>query len=330
MLPTNTPTPPTAALDDFIARWAESSGAERANKDSFLNELCDVLGVPRPNPTTGSSDKDQYCFEKDALTPHEGGKVSTGKIDLSKAGCFILEAKQGSEAGAAKLGTAKRGTAMWGVAMQAAYGQALGYAQTFDNPPPFLVVCDIGYCFELYAAFDGTRNYRDFPNAQHKRIYLRDLAEHLDTLRVVFTAPLTLDPAKRTTKVTRTIAEHLAQLARALEAQGHENQAIASFLMRCIFTMFAEDAGLIPERTFTKFLEEAWLPNPVRFKDEVEDLWQKMNTGGALVGIGKILRFNGGLFANPTGSRVHRRKSAVHRNQADAPDARRRVRRGDP
>jgi hypothetical protein len=40
-------------LSSFISRWSASSGAERANKDSFLNELCDVLGVPRPDPTRG-------------------------------------------------------------------------------------------------------------------------------------------------------------------------------------------------------------------------------------------------------------------------------------
>jgi hypothetical protein len=35
---------------------------------------------------------------------------------------------------------------------QAAFGQALGYARTLASPPPFLVTCDIGYCFDLYAA----------------------------------------------------------------------------------------------------------------------------------------------------------------------------------
>jgi hypothetical protein len=29
------------SLDVFIARWSASGDAERANKDSFLNELCD-------------------------------------------------------------------------------------------------------------------------------------------------------------------------------------------------------------------------------------------------------------------------------------------------
>jgi hypothetical protein len=32
-------------FERFIARWSPSSAAERANKDTFLVELCDVLGV---------------------------------------------------------------------------------------------------------------------------------------------------------------------------------------------------------------------------------------------------------------------------------------------
>lgn len=187
---------------------------------------------------------------------------------------------------------------MWAAAMQAAQGQAVGYANTFDSPPPFLIVCDIGHCFDLYAAFDGSRNYRDFPSAQHKRIFLRDLGSHTETLRTIFLTPHALDPSKRTTKVTREIAGHLAELARDLEGQTHAPADIATFLMRCIFTMFAEDAGLLPDRAFTTLLEKEWIPNPDRFADEVTQLWQKMNTGGALIGVGKILHFNGGLFAD--------------------------------
>jgi hypothetical protein len=35
----------------FITRWtAREGGAERANYQMFLTELCDVLGVARPDP----------------------------------------------------------------------------------------------------------------------------------------------------------------------------------------------------------------------------------------------------------------------------------------
>ena len=80
------------SLPDFIAKWLDSGAAERANKDAFLIELCDILDVPRPTPTTGDAERDTYVFEKDAILPHEGGKTTIGKIDLYKAGAFILEA----------------------------------------------------------------------------------------------------------------------------------------------------------------------------------------------------------------------------------------------
>ena len=284
-------------LDEFIERWSKSGAAERANKDQFLAELCDALDVPRPDPTTGDPARDLYVFECDAIQVAEGQKQSIGKIDLYKDGCFLLEAKQGSEAGSPKLGTAKRGTAGWNVAMRDAFGQALGYSRTIARRPPFLITCDIGHCFDLYATFDGSWDYRPFPNAQTNRIFLSDLPAHRDTLRAIFLDPHSLDPARRAAKVTREVAGHIAELARELEEAGHGSETVAAFLMRCLFTMFAEDVGLLPERTFVKLLEDECIPNPAKFPVQVMNLWAAMNEGGFWP-TGKLLRFNGGLFAD--------------------------------
>lgn len=287
-------------FDEFISRWKNSSGAERANKDQFLSELADVLGVERPKPTTGDPERDTYVFEKDVVIAHEDGKKSIGKIDLYKHGFFLLEAKQGSEALSKKLGTARRGTPSWNIAMQDAYGQALGYARTLGAPPPFLIICDIGYCFDLYASFDGSGNYRKWPDALSSRIYLTQLEKHADTFRAIFTDPHSLDQSKIAARVTRDIAGHIANLARTLETAGHAPEFVAQFLMRCLFTMFAEDVELIRKGLFAQALQERWIPNPDSFKPEVEDLWRTMNEGGNMFGVGRILRFNGGLFADPT------------------------------
>ena len=147
-------------VEGFIAKWAASEASERANKDSFLNELCWVLGVPVPDPVTRDADRDRYVFEKDATLINEGKKNSVGKIDLYKHGCFVLEAKQGSSDGAKKQGSGRRGTAGWTVMMHNAFGQAIGYAKVLDEPTPFVVVCDIGHCFDLYACFDRSPHFR--------------------------------------------------------------------------------------------------------------------------------------------------------------------------
>jgi len=240
------------------------------------------------------------CSRKTAPFRVEGDKVTIRKIDLYKAGCFILEAKQGSEQGALKLGTARRGTPPWHWEMQKAYGQALGYARSFDRPPPFLIVADLGFCFDLYASFDGSHVYAPFPSAQTSRIHVKDLAAHIDTLKAAFTDPLSLDPSRRSIAVTREVAAHLAELKRSLDKDEHAPEEIAKFLMRCLFTMFAEDVGLLPERIFTDALEKLWLASPKSFPGGIESLWRAMNDGTSFGFVGKLLKFNGGLFKSPT------------------------------
>ena len=85
--------PSQDAVGQFVARWRDSQAAERANYVSFLNELCDVIGVARPNPTTKDGARDDYVYER-AVTFDDGeGATSTRFIDLYKRGCFVLEAK---------------------------------------------------------------------------------------------------------------------------------------------------------------------------------------------------------------------------------------------
>lgn len=277
-------------LESFIARWTASGDAERANKDSFLNELCDVLGVERPHPKTGDPTRDLYVFEKDVMRTRDAG-TSFGWVDLYKHDSFLLEAKQG-----AATGPKRRDSPAWNLMMSAAQGQALGYSAHMNEPPPFLIVCDIGYCFDIYASFDGTGVYRAFPDGHRKRFFLRDLAEHVDLLRTIWTDPHSLDPSTRLAAVTREIAVQIAALARALEAAGQDPERVATFLMRCLFTMFAEDVGLLPDKLFTHALENYWLPNPASFPGGVGSLWRAMDRGSDYV-TGKLLHFNGGLFS---------------------------------
>ena len=47
----------------FIARWAAATASERANSQPFLCELCDVLGVARPEPTRGGLMLSEFGFD---------------------------------------------------------------------------------------------------------------------------------------------------------------------------------------------------------------------------------------------------------------------------
>ncbi|HOI10482.1 MAG TPA: class I SAM-dependent DNA methyltransferase, partial [Myxococcota bacterium] len=95
--------------------------------------------------------------------------------------------------------------------------------------------------------------------------------------------------------MTREVAAHLAGLARDLEAQKHDPETVARFLMRCLFTMFAEDVALLEDHIFTRTLADVWIAHPERFPAGIESLWHEMDRGG-LWGAHPIRRFNGGLF----------------------------------
>jgi hypothetical protein len=79
--------------------------------------------------------------------------------------------------------------------------------------------------------------------------------------------------------VTRAIAERLAAVSKVLERQNHLPEEVAMFLMRCLFTMFAEDVGLLPEKSFKEVLEQCE-QDPDTFQHDVGQLWEAMNDGG--------------------------------------------------
>jgi hypothetical protein len=303
-------------VEAFIARWGASAGAERANYQLFLAELCDLLGVPRPNPSVADEAANTYVFDKAVTFRAADGATSTGYIDLYRRGAFVCETKQSVERPAKdplsvadpaapkprrKAGTSVRGTGGWDDSMIAARGQAEGYVRALpDDNPPFLLVIDIGHSFELYADFSRLgKVYTAFPDARSHRFSLDALRDEAirDRLKSLWLDPLALDPARRAAKVTREIAERIAILARRLEASGHDPESVAWFLIRCLFSFFAEDVGLMPKGSFTELLVSL-RANPEQFVPLVGEVWRTMNTGGFSAAVrARIKKFNGGVFA---------------------------------
>ncbi|WP_435751568.1 class I SAM-dependent DNA methyltransferase [Thauera sp. AutoDN2] len=290
--PADSATP--AALDTFIARWQHAGGSERANYQLFLTELCELLGLPRPDPAGDDTRDNAYVFERRVVMRQPNGSTNNGFIDLYRRGAFVLEAKQTGRT---------LDTSGWDKAMLRAHNQADQYARALpadEGRPPFILVTDVGRDIELYAEFSRSgATYTPYPDPRSHRIRLEDLRRDdiLQRLRDVWLDPLSLDPARRSARVTREIADRLASLAKSLEAAGHPPQQVAGFLMRALFTMFAEDVGLLPPRAFTELLESL-KGEPHAFAPMLEHLWQNMNSGGfSPILRNKVLRFNGGLFA---------------------------------
>ncbi len=302
-------------LDTFLARWQKAGGTERANYQLFLTELCSLLGLPLPEPAGDDTRDNAYVFERRVVINQPDGSSNNGFIDLYKRGSFVLEAKQ----------TGKTlDSSGWDKAMLKAHNQADQYARALpaeEGRPPFILVVDVGRNIELYAEFSRSgATYTPYPDARSHRIRLEDLSkeEVRERLSAVWLDPLSLDPARRSAKVTREIADQLAKLAKSLEAAGHSPQLVSSFLMRALFTMFAEDVGLLPERGFTELLQR--LKNkPDTFAPMLEHLWQTMNSGGfSPILESTLLKFNGGLFAEASAIALDRDQMELLLNASEA------------
>ncbi|MCF6432941.1 DNA methyltransferase [Leisingera sp. MMG026] len=303
-------------IEEFIERWQGSGGSEMATAQSFAIELTELLGVERPHVSDKDGDFLDYRFERPVTLTHTG-RTRNGRIDLYKKGHFILEAKQFVSTGpkdkntlemflgkdaTKQTGHGKRGTAKFDDTMLKARAQADNYARAVskeDGWPPFLMIVDVGHVIELYSDFSGQgQGYTQFPDGNRYRIYLEDLRqpETVDLLRAIWSDPQSLDPSLKSAEVTRDIAEHLAELGKSFEGQGHESETVARFLMRCLFSMFAEDVDLIPYGSFTAKLNEL-RGHPEHAQPTLKSLWETMNTGGFSPVLTKDLkRFNGGLF----------------------------------
>ncbi|MDD2859721.1 MAG: class I SAM-dependent DNA methyltransferase [Acidiphilium sp.] len=310
-----------ALVEPFIARWQNrEGGAERANYAMFLAELCDMLDVPRPHPAAATSADNDYVFERAVKKTGPDGSTTQGRIDLYKRDCFVLEAKQTRQQGGKKevdlqpdlLGTlapraksARIAATGFDVLMLNAHRQATDYARSLPIDhgwPPFILVCDVGNVIETYADFSGQgKNYAQFPDRRGFRITLDQLRDPAirDRLRRIWIDPQSLDPARKSARVTRDIAERLAAVSRALEA-GHKRETVALFLMRCLFTMFAEDCGLLPPDAFKTILRRCEA-DPDMLAPTVGQLWEAMDKGGVALAIhARVPRFNGEFFRDQT------------------------------
>jgi hypothetical protein len=324
-----------ADVGAFVRRWtAGAGGSERANYALFLVELCDLIGVGRPDPAGGETERNYYVFERAVRFRHDDGSTSPGRIDLYKKGCFVLEAKQskkrekggevyeqlafalesGHGAGAAVLerprikANSKPQLSSWDAFMRSARKQAENYARALDEWPPFLIVVDVGHVIELYADFSRQgKNYAQFPDRNFFRIGIADLRspDVRARLKAVWEDPFSLDPAKHAAEVTQDIAALLAKMTRTMERRARSDNPVlkgewafkvSKFLMRCVFAMFAEVVGLLPKGAFLKLIEQH-KGKANRFHFAANDFFTTMDKGGYSPVIQEdIKRFNGGLF----------------------------------
>ena len=251
----------------FITKWRASALKERSASQEHFIDLCHLLGEPTPAEADPSGET--YCFERGARKDTGGD----GWADVWKRHHFAWEYK------------GKRAD------LDAAFDQLRQYSLALENPP-LLIVSDM-------VRFRIRTNWTNSVSRTHE-FELADLADAStrDRLKWAFSDPDLLRPGETRQSLTERVAASFAAVAQALRERGHDPQAVAHFVNRLVFCMFADDVGLLPDHMFTRMLRHA-RPAQERFTELAGDLFEVMATGGR-VGFETVAWFNGGLFDDST------------------------------
>ncbi|MCD0175828.1 class I SAM-dependent DNA methyltransferase [Deinococcus sp. 14RED07] len=265
---------------EFAAKWrarAPTVTEEQAYQEHYA-DVARLVGGPVPGQAGAPH----------GLTFQAGvSKVGTtdfGKADVYLPGHFIWEAKRAqktADARAKKLGEA--------------LAQAMLYAYDLGSPP-LIVVTDFVE-IRVHTLFNGTmpRTFRiTLDDIEHNQVLEGTSLRALDVLRFVFHAPAELDPRLTRERMTTEATGQVGAVARAMVKRGHDRPAVAHFMLRVVFAMFAEDIGLLKDRLMTAVLERS-VTKPAQSESYLTELFAAMATGGEFWGH-DVTHFNGGLF----------------------------------
>ncbi len=284
---------------EFIERWSQGWLNERAHFQTFIGQLCRILGAPVPDEDR-PGDPD-YGFEKPVrlTTSRKASGVRPGSIDLYRRGCFVMEAKQ-SDRPRSRAANGRRG-ARGSVAaterlMRRAKLEAEDYANALAERPPFLIVTNVGRSLELWANFNTSGGaYTPFLVGGKQTIFLEDLIdpEVRAVLARVWTDPQSLNPERHLGRVTGEIVKTLSGLVRAMAAREptgpkgrldpvQENAAVNKaciFISQCMFAMFLDSAGLLKGGGFRRLMQD-YRDQPRRFPLAAADVFEDLQRGG--------------------------------------------------
>jgi hypothetical protein len=252
-------------LTEFVAKWTPYDGSERAEAQTFLNELFTCFGTPR---------QEVARFED----PQHGRF-----LDLIWDRVCIVEMKRPSEARN----------------LERHRPQAFRYWRGAANPernlpaPRWLVLC----AFQRFEVWEPG----SFPNEPRAEFGLDELPDRLDSL--LFLAgrePVFLSSQEG---VTREAVKHVTDLYSELrERRAADSDVLRDFVLQSVWCMFAEDLGQLEGHLFTRIVDEL-LANPQRSSaDDLGGLFRWLNTPGDRpeAGFYSETRYvNGGLFVHP-------------------------------
>ncbi|CAN3702735.1 hypothetical protein MMX123_02765 [Microbacterium sp. MM2322] len=249
-------------LADFAAwRHAHLTGDEKGQSQVFLDRLFQALGWAG-------------VFEAGAtleyrVTKQHGG---TSFADLLWKPRVLIEMKRS------------------GTRLARHLSQAFDYwVRAVPDRPRYVILCN----FDELWIYDFDHQV----DAPVEMVKLDQLPARWEALGFLLPEPVRPQFGNDLVAVTREAAAEVAKVYRSLRARNVKADDVQRFTLQCVMAMFAEDAGLLPEHSFSKALADA--TTGAQAYDLIGGLFREMNTPGITEG-GRFKGtpyFNGGLFS---------------------------------
>ena len=269
---------PGMTPQEFVAKWRKSTLKESAAYVAHFEDLCRL--IDHPTPTDADPGGTFFTYQRTNLK--ESGRL--GFADVWYRDRFGWEYKNKGDD------------------LEEAHRQLLQYRDNLANPP-LLVVCDFEN-IEVHTNFTGTVSGVYRVTLDH----ITDSGLPVDgtkltgiqVIHACFEDPGALKPGQTTEELTKDAANRFGAIADSLRIwRDNSDEAIAKFLTRLIFCMFASDVGLLPPGIVSTMIRQSQgSPGPTpQLANSLSLLFDAMRTGGQF-GPYPIQHFDGGLFSD--------------------------------
>ncbi|MBW8009676.1 MAG: class I SAM-dependent DNA methyltransferase [Chloroflexi bacterium] len=250
---------------EFVEKWSKIRQKEIATAQSHFNDVCRLVG--HKTPLEADPKGEFFTFEE----PTEKSTGDKGRADVWYNHRFIWEYK----------GFHKN--------LDKAYQQLLLYRESLGNPPLLITSDTQRFIFHT--------NFTDTINENHEIGFDEILdGSGVKLLKRVFNDPDSFEPARTQQQVTQATAYAFVKVAETMRKWDKEtdSERLAHFIIRLLFSLFAEDMKLLPDNVFTT-LASTKVGDLDYFVPGLKNLFSAMQKGG-LYGVHAIPHFNGGLF----------------------------------
>ncbi|GAB4097669.1 N-6 DNA methylase [Brachybacterium horti] len=251
----------------FAIEWRDSPGDERQSGQSFIRDLLQVYGITATKAA---------LYEKRAKRSSTGGR---GYIDALVPGLCAIEMKS------------------TGKDLEAAVAQALDYLDDLPDAetPRFVIASDFSRFRVLDIEAPEGEDTRDFT--------LDELPANIDALAFLAGYQKMAFGDREQEIASVKAARIMADLYEALSDSGYDDHEASVFLVRVLFCLYADDAGVWERDLFYEFLERRTNDDGSDLGPQLAMLFQAMNreAGRRQRNLDDLIaRFpyvNGGIFA---------------------------------